>query len=199
MIISIEPCLSAGKLRQKFLEFFKKKAHKEILSASLALENDPSVLFTTAGMHQLILYLMGEKYPLGKHLVSVQKCVRTGDIDDVGDSAHNTFFEMLGNRSLGDQSEPDGIGRTGYFKNDSIQWSWEFLTDKKWLGINPEKIKATVFERDSDAPRDDESIEIWKKCFQKSKISSEIYDKEKENNETARIFPLPKEDKCNFQ
>ena len=90
---------------------------------------------------------------------------------------------MLGNWSFGD-----------YFKNDSIQWSWEFLTDKKWLGINPEKIKVTVFEGDNDAPRDDESIKTWKKCFQKSGISFEVYKKEKKNNESARIFPLPKKD-----
>jgi alanyl-tRNA synthetase len=137
----------------------------------------------TAGMHPLVPYLMGEKHPLGKRIVNIQKCVRTGDIDDVGDSSHNTFFEMLGNWSFGD-----------YFKNESIQWSWEFLTDKKWLGINPEKIKVTVFEGDDDAPRDGESIEIWKKCFQKSGLSAEVYKKEKKNNESAKIFPLPKKD-----
>jgi alanyl-tRNA synthetase len=175
--------MNSKQIRQKFLEFFEEKAHKEIPSASLVPENDPSVLFVTAGMHPLVPYLMGEKHPLGKRIVNIQKCVRTGDIDDVGDSAHNTFFEMLGNWSFGN-----------YFKNESIQWSWEFLTDKKWLGISPEKIKVTVFEGDSDAPRDDESIKIWKKCFKKSGISFEVYNKEKKNNESARIFPLPKED-----
>ncbi len=175
--------MNSKQIRQKFLEFFENRGHKIVPSSSLVPENDSSVLFVTAGMHPLVPYLMGENHPLGKRIANIQKCVRTGDIDDVGDSTHNTFFEMLGNWSFGD-----------YFKNESIQWSWEFLTDKKWLGINPEKIKVTVFKGDNDAPRDDESIEVWKKCFQKSGISFEIYDKEKNNNENARIFPLPKED-----
>ena len=170
-------------LREKYIEFFKSKGHKEIPSASLVPENDSTVLFTTAGMHPLVPYLMGENHPAGKRIVNIQKCVRTGDIDDVGDSTHNTFFEMLGNWSLGD-----------YFKEDSIKWSWEFLTDKKWLGIDPERIKVTVFEGDNDAPRDKESIKVWQECFEKSGISVEVYDKQKKNNETARIFPLPKKD-----
>jgi len=178
MIISKE-------LRKKYIEFFKEKGHIEIPSASLVPEHDPTVLFTTAGMHPLVPYLLGEKHPEGKRLVNVQKCVRTGDIEDVGDSTHNTFFEMLGNWSLGD-----------YFKNDSIRWSWEFLTDKKWLGIDPEKIKVTVFEgdKDPDIPRDEESIGIWRECFEKFGIKGEIYDEAKKNGKTARIFPLPKED-----
>jgi len=170
-------------LRRKYIEFFKEKGHREIPSASLAPEGDPTTLFTTAGMHPLVPYLMGEKHPAGKRLVNVQKCVRTVDIDDVGDSTHNTFFEMLGNWSLGD-----------YFKSESIKWSWEFLTDKKWLGISPEKIKVTVFEGDEDAPRDNESIKIWQECFKNSGVSAEVYDKQKKNNKTARIFPLPKKD-----
>ncbi len=175
--------MTSKELRKKYIEFFKLKGHKEIPSASLVPENDPTVLFTTAGMHPLVPYLMGENHPAGKRIVNVQKCVRTGDIDDVGDSTHNTFFEMLGNWSLGD-----------YFKEDSIKWSWEFLTDKKWLGIDPERIKVTVFEGDDDALQDKESIKIWQECFGKSGISVEVYDKQKKNNETARIFPLPKED-----
>ena len=176
--------MKARELRKKFLDFFRAKGHAIIPSASLVPdETDPTVLFTTAGMHPLVPYLMGEKHPKGKRLVNVQKCLRTGDIEDVGDSTHNTFFEMLGNWSLGD-----------YFKEDSIRWSWEFLTDKKWLGISPEKIKVTVFEGDNNASRDDESIKIWRECFKKSGISSEVYDKEKGNNKTARIFPLPKKD-----
>ncbi|MCK4891527.1 MAG: hypothetical protein KAS78_02550, partial [Candidatus Pacebacteria bacterium] len=111
------------------------------------------------------------------------KCVRTGDIDNVGDSTHNTFFEMLGNWSLGD-----------YFKDDSIRWSFEFLIDKKWLGIDPKKIKVTVFEGNEDTPRDEESIKIWQECFEKFGINTDIFDKEKKNNENARIFPLSKED-----
>lgn len=175
--------INSEELRKKYIEFFKSKGHKEIPSASLVPENDPTVLFTTAGMHPLVPYLLGEKHPEGKRLVNVQKCVRTGDIDDVGDSTHNTFFEMLGNWSLGD-----------YFKNESIRWSWEFLTDKKWLGIDPKRIKATVFEGDSDAPRDNDSIKIWQECFESFKIGADVYDKEKKNNKTARIFPLPKDD-----
>jgi len=175
--------ITSKELRNKYIGFFKEKGHVEIPSASLVPENDPTVLFTTAGMHPLVPYLMGENHPAGKRLVNVQKCVRTGDIDDVGDSTHNTFFEMLGNWSLGD-----------YFKNESIRWSWEFLTDKKWLGIDPMRIKVTVFEGDKDAPRDDESIKIWQECFEKFKIIGEVYEKSKSNNKTARIFPLPKED-----
>ncbi|MFA6097112.1 MAG: alanine--tRNA ligase [Candidatus Paceibacterota bacterium] len=175
--------ITSRELRKKYIDFFKERGHTEIPSASLVPENDPTVLFTTAGMHPLVPYLMGENHPAGKRLVNVQKCVRTGDIDDVGDSTHNTFFEMLGNWSLGD-----------YFKNESIRWSWEFLTDKKWLGIDPDRIKVTVFEGDADAPRDEESINIWQECFEKFKIAGEVYDKEKKNSGTARIFPLPKED-----
>ena len=175
--------MTSKELREKYIKFFLEKGHQEIPSASLVPENDPTVLFTTAGMHPLVPYLLGELHPEGKRLVNVQKCVRTGDIDDVGDSTHNTFFEMLGNWSLGD-----------YFKDDSIRWSWEFLTNKKWLGISPDRIKVTVFEGDEDAPRDEESIKVWQECFEKIGINAEIFDKEKKNNEDARIFPLPKED-----
>lgn len=176
--------MTSKELRQKYIEFFKDKEHIQIPSASVVPDdNNPTVLFTTAGMHPLVPYLMGKDHPAGKRLVSVQKCVRTGDIDDAGDSTHNTFFEMLGNWSLGD-----------YFKTDSIKWSWEFLTDKKCLGISPEKIKVTVFEGDENAPRDDESIKIWRECFERSGVKAEIYDKQKKNNKTARIFPLPKKD-----
>lgn len=143
MITSVE-------LRQKYLDFFVSKKHKIIPSASLIPENDPTVLFTTAGMHPLVPYLLGEPHPEGDRLTSVQKCVRTNDIDDVGDNRHNTFFEMLGNWSLGD-----------YFKKESIEWSWEFLTSPAWLNLDPKKIAVTVFAGDNDAPRDDESAKIW--------------------------------------
>lgn len=138
-------------IRSKYLEFFRSKQHAVIPSASLVPENDPSVLFNTAGMQPLIPYLLGERHPSGVRLADVQKCVRTGDIDDVGDDTHLTFFEMLGNWSLGD-----------YFKADSIAWSWEFLTDKKWLALDPRMISVTVFEGDENAPRDEESATIWK-------------------------------------
>jgi len=144
--------MTAAELRQKYLDFFRSKGHAVIPSASLIPENDPTVLFTTAGMHPLVPFLMGEKHPAGQRLVNIQKCVRTDDIDEVGDPTHNTFFEMLGNWSLGE-----------YFKKESIEWSWEFLTSKEWLGIDPKNIAVSVFEGDADAPRDDESAEIWLK------------------------------------
>lgn len=110
-------------LKEMYLRFFTEKGHTVISSASLIPENDPTVLFTTAGMHPLVPYLLGQKHPEGTRLTNVQKCVRTGDIDEVGDPSHLTFFEMLGNWSLGD-----------YFKKEAITWSFEFLTDEKWLG-----------------------------------------------------------------
>jgi len=140
----------AKEIRGKYLEFFKNKQHKIIQSASLIPENDPSVLFTTAGMHPLVPYLMGEKHPAGRRLVDVQKCVRTGDIEEVGDTTHHTFFEMLGNWSLGD-----------YFKKESLEWSWEFLTAKQWLGLDPQRLAVSVFAGDKDAPFDEESYKIW--------------------------------------
>lgn len=133
------------------MEFFKEKGHKTIPSASLVPENDPTVLFTTAGMHPLVPYLMGEVHPEGVRLANFQKCLRTDDIDEVGDDTHLTFFEMLGNWSLGD-----------YWKRESISWSYEFLTDPKWLNIPSAKLAVTVFAGDNDAPRDDESADIWK-------------------------------------
>ena len=142
--------MTANELRQKFLDFFKEKGHAILPSASLIPENDPTVLFTTAGMHPLVPYLLGEKHPLGKRLADAQICIRTGDIDEVGDETHLTFFEMLGNWSLGD-----------YFKREAIEWSWEFLADKKWLGIDLERLSITVFAGDNDAPRDEESAKIW--------------------------------------
>ena len=142
--------MTANELRKLYIEFFKEKGHKEIASASLLPENDPSVLFTTAGMHPLIPYLLGEKHPLGNRLVNVQKCVRTCDIDEVGDPNHCTFFEMLGNWSLGD-----------YFKADSIAMSFEFLTTRLNIPLN--KLAVTVFEGDEFVPCDMEAYELWKK------------------------------------
>jgi len=140
--------MDSSELRQKYLDFFKKHGHKIIPSASLIPENDPTVLFTTAGMHPLVPYLLGEKHPAGKKLVSAQKCIRTGDIDDVGDDTHLTFFEMLGNWSLGD-----------YWKEEAIKWSFEFLT--KELEIPLERLAVTCFAGDLNAPKDDESAKIW--------------------------------------
>ena len=145
--------LTSESLRELYLNFFKEKGHAVIPSASLIPENDPSVLFTTAGMHPLVPYLLGEKHPAGTRLTDVQKCVRTGDIEDVGDPSHCTFFEMLGNWSLGD-----------YFKKEMISWSYEFLTSEKYLGIPVEKLAVTVFEGDEDAPRDEESAAYWEQA-----------------------------------
>lgn len=142
---------TAEELRNLYLKFFESKGHKIIPSASLIPENDPSVLFTTAGMHPLVPYLLGEKHPEGKRLTDVQKCVRTGDIDEVGDLSHLTFFEMLGNWSLGD-----------YFNYESIGWSYEFLTSKDYLGIPVEDLAVTVFAGDEDCPRDESSAQRWK-------------------------------------
>ncbi|MDE6774479.1 MAG: alanine--tRNA ligase, partial [Treponemataceae bacterium] len=138
-------------LRKMWLDFYKAKGHAVIPSASLIPENDPSVLFTTAGMHPLVPYLLGEPHPAGTRLTDYQKCIRTGDIDEVGDPSHLTCFEMLGNWSLGD-----------YFKKEAIAFSYEFLTSPQWLALDPRKLSVTVFEGDESAPRDDEAAGYWK-------------------------------------
>lgn len=145
--------ITAKQLRTMWTRFFSERGHAVIPSASLIPENDPTVLFTTAGMHPLVPYLLGEKHPAGVRLCDVQKCVRTGDIDEVGDDSHCTFFEMLGNWSLGD-----------YFKEEMIRWSWEFLTDEKYLGIDQNTLSVSVFAGDEDCPRDEQSAAIWKQC-----------------------------------
>lgn len=145
------PKITAQELRTKYLDFFKSKGHTIIPSASLVPENDSSVLFTTAGMHPLVPYLLGQQHPGGKRVTNVQKCIRTGDIDEVGDDTHLTFFEMLGNWSFSD-----------YFKEDAIKWSFEFLTSKDYLGLPLERLAFTVFAGDADAPRDEEAANIWK-------------------------------------
>ena len=159
--------MDSNELRKIYLEFFKKKHHAIINSASLLPENDPTVLFTTAGMHPLQVYLMGQPHPAGNRLVNSQKCIRTGDIDEVGDSTHLTFFEMLGNWSLGD-----------YYKDEAISMSWEFLTDTKWLGLDPDRLSITIFAGNDEIPRDEESVVAWRKMG----IPDE------------RIFYLPAED-----
>src|SRR3989338_7659548 len=165
--------MTANELRQKYLEFFKSKGHAIIPSASLIPENDPTVLFTTAGMHPLVPYLMGEKHPAGQRLVNAQKCIRTSDIDEVGDNRHLTFFEMLGNWSLGDPKKPDGIG-AGYFKKEAIEWSWEFLTGKEGLGLDAQRLYITVFMGDENNEEDKEAIEVWKKVFTSIGIEAEV-------------------------
>ena len=140
--------MKAYELRRKYIEFFKAHGHKEIPSAPVVPENDPTVLFTTAGMHPLVPYLLGEPHPQGKRLTDYQKCIRTGDIDSVGDNSHLTFFEMMGNWSLGD-----------YFKHESIEMSYNFLKDV--LGFDMNKISVTVFAGEDGIPRDEEAADRW--------------------------------------
>ncbi|MDR1429955.1 MAG: alanine--tRNA ligase [Spirochaetaceae bacterium] len=144
--------MTADELRSKYIEFFISKGHERIQGKSLIPDNDPTVLFTTAGMHPLVPYLLGETHPAGTRLTNYQKCIRTGDIDAVGDPSHLTFFEMLGNWSLGD-----------YFKEGAIEMSYEFLTSPKWLGIPVERLGVTVFEGEGAIPRDDESAAVWRR------------------------------------
>ena len=144
--------MTGSELRRLYIDFFKEKGHAEISGKSLIPENDPTVLFTTAGMHPLVPYILGEPHPAGKRLVDCQKCVRTDDIEEVGDTAHLTFFEMLGNWSLGD-----------YFKDDAIAFSYEFLTSKKYLGFPAERLSVTVFAGDIEVPPDHEAAGVWKK------------------------------------
>ena len=159
--------ISPDKLKKMYLEFFQKKGHKVIANASLIPENDPTALFISAGMHPLVPYLLGQPHPSGKKLVNVQKCLRTSDIDEVGDSFHLSFFEMLGNWSLGD-----------YFKEESIPWSYEFLTSKEWLNIDKDRLYVTVFAGNDKIPRDTESARIWEEL----------------GVPKDRIFYLPRED-----
>jgi alanyl-tRNA synthetase len=159
--------MTANELRRKYIDFFVNRGHTEISGKSLIPENDPTVLFTTAGMHPLVPYLLGQDHPAGTRLTNAQKCIRTGDIESVGDTSHLTFFEMLGNWSLRD-----------YFKKEALAWSFEFLTSDEYLGLDVNRIYVTVFEGDNDAPFDQESYDTW--------VSLGIPE--------DRIFPLPKDD-----
>ena len=165
--------MNSSEIRSKFLAFFEKRGHVILPSASLVTPDEKGVtnatLFNTAGMQPLVRYLLGKPHPQGTRLVDAQKCLRTVDIDDIGDKTHATFFEMLGNWSLGD-----------YFKKEAIAWSYEFLTDKKeGLGLNPSQLYITVFEGDANAPKDDEAVDIWREIFKKNNI------------EGNRIFYMP--------
>lgn len=176
--------MTADELRKKYLDFFASKGHTIIPSASLLPnETDASTLFTTAGMHPLVPYLLGAKHPGGTRVADVQKCVRTGDIDDVGDNRHLTFFEMMGNWSFGD-----------YFKREAIEWSFEFLTDSKWLGLDKERLYVTVFKGEDGIPRDEESIAVWKEVFEKAGISNGVAGDDECAGEGIRIFPLGTDD-----
>ncbi len=143
--------MNAQELQEKYFQFFKSKRHAVIPSASLVPVNDATVLFNTAGMQPLVPYLQGAKHPQGTRLVNVQKCLRTVDFENIGDNTHNTFFQMLGNWSLGD-----------YFKQEAISWSFEFLTGKQWLHIPLSMLAVTVFEGDKAVSRDEESYALWR-------------------------------------
>ena len=166
--------MTTNEIRSKFLDFMKTKGHAIIPSAPVYLEDDPTVLFTTAGMQPLIPYLLGKPHPQGKRLANSQKCIRTVDIDEVGDNSHLTMFEMLGNWGLGD-----------YFKDDAIAWSFEFLTDKKWLGLDPDKLYITVYKGDDQVSKDSASIKLWQQQFKAAGI---------EATEGERILALGKDD-----
>ena len=150
--------MSAREILDVYLSFFEKRGHKKIENSSLVPQNDPSTLFTTAGMQSLIKYLLGELHPDGKRLVNVQNCFRAVDIDEIGDNRHTTFFRMLGNWSLGD-----------YFKNEQIPWFWEFLTGE--LEIDPKRLYVSIFEGYKNIPRDEESAEIWRELFAKAGVN----------------------------
>lgn len=150
-------------IRRIFIDFFVSKGLVQIPSASLLPENDPSVLFTTAGMQPLVPYLLGEKHPQGTRLVDYQKCLRTTDIDVISDSSHLTLIEMLGHWSLGD-----------YYKKEAISWLYQWLTSPDWLDLDPKRLFVTVFKGDEIVPRDEESIAVWQDCFSNSGIEALI-------------------------
>ena len=176
--------MEAAEIRRRFLEFFKRRGHAIIPSASLVPENDPTTLFNTAGMQPLVPFLLGKVHPAGTRLADVQKCVRTGDIEDIGDNRHLTFFEMLGNWSLGD-----------YFKKESLAWSFEFLTStEEGLGLDPQRLYVTVFKGEQGIPRDDESVEIWKEIFAKAGIAAEVAGDDEMMGKNVRIIPLGSKD-----
>lgn len=175
--------METSAVRRAFLDFFREKGHTILPSASLLPENDPTVLFTTAGMHPLVPYLVGQPHPGGTRLADSQKCLRTDDIEEVGDNRHLTFFEMLGNWSLGD-----------YFKPESIAWSFELLTQR--FHLDPKRIYVTVFEGDAVAPRDEESIALWQKQYEAVGMRADIGIADKDeptiSGEGARIYAYPK-------
>jgi len=181
----------SNEIRARFLKFFENRGHSIIPSASLVPENDPSTLFNTAGMQPLVPYLLGQPHPKGTRLVDCQKCVRTGDIDDVGDNRHLTFFEMLGNWSLGD-----------YFKQEAINWSLEFLTNKEeGLGLDINRLYVTVFKglpatggAENGIPRDEEAISVWKEAFAKLGITAEVAGEDEQTGGNIRIIPLGVDD-----
>lgn len=154
--------MTTNEIRSTFLAFMASKGHAVVPSAPVYLEDDKSTLFTSAGMQPMVPYLLGKEHPSGNRLADSQKCIRTDDIEEVGDNSHLTMFEMLGNWSLGD-----------YFKEESIAWSWEFLTSQEWLGLDPRKIYVTVYEGDEQVPRDDDAVAIWRQQYEAAGIDAD--------------------------
>ncbi|MDD3646894.1 MAG: alanine--tRNA ligase [Candidatus Dojkabacteria bacterium] len=168
-------------IKKKYIEFFRKKGHKQLANVSLLPDNDPTALFINSGVHPIVPNILQGSHPLGKRLCSIQRCIRTTDIEETGDNRHHTLFEMLGNWSIGD-----------YFKNESLNWSMKFFVEV--LKLDPKRIYASVFKGEKGVPRDEQSIAVWKEIFKKYGISAEVYDETKKDNSNARIFPLGKED-----
>jgi alanyl-tRNA synthetase len=154
---------SSKEVRQKFFDFYKSKGHAILPSASVIPKEDPTLLFVNSGMYPLVPYLMGQDHPEGNRLADSQKCIRTLDIEEVGDNRHCSFFEMVGSWSLGD-----------YFKKESIEWGFEFLTSKEWLGLDPKRLFVTVYKGHGDVPADEEAISVWSEVFEKAGIEAEV-------------------------
>ncbi|MBI5045025.1 MAG: alanine--tRNA ligase [Candidatus Levybacteria bacterium] len=171
--------MKAKQILDRYLSFFEEKGHKRIANSPLVLANDPTTLFTSSGMQALIPYLLGEAHPSGNKLVNIQNCLRSQDIDEVGDNRHTTFFRMIGNWSLGD-----------YFKKEQLSWFFEFLTNNdKGLGLNPSRLYVTVFEGDETVPHDEESITIWKELFSQKGIEATVVENAETNGiQEGRIF-----------
>lgn len=171
--------MTSREILDRYISFFEENGHKQIANAPLVLINDSTTLFTSSGMQALIPYLLGEEHQSGKRLVNVQNCLRSQDIDEIGDNRHTTFFRMIGNWSLGD-----------YFKEKQLHWFFKFLTSKdKGLGLDPQKLYVTVFAGDNQVKRDEESITIWKELFSKTGIEAKVIDDAEENGmQNGRIF-----------
>ncbi len=173
--------MNSKELREKFIKFYESKNHSILPSSSLVPKEDPTVLFTTAGMQPLIPYLLGQTHPAGNRLANLQKCIRTGDIEEVGDNRHLTFFEMMGVWSLGD-----------YFKEDSIKYTYEFLTSPDYLGLDPRRLFVTVYRGCGDVKADHEAIKVWQDLFDKSGVEPTTgveYDfKNPENNKPDQKY-----------
>jgi alanyl-tRNA synthetase len=160
MKINYSSMMTSKQLRSLFVDFMASKGHSILHSASLLPKEDPTLLFVNSGMYPLVPYLLGADHPSGVRLSDFQKCIRTNDIEEVGDNRHLSFFEMFGSWSLGD-----------YFKKESIEWGFEFLTSSQWLGLDPNRIYVTVYKGHDNIPEDTESIEIWKEQFQNVNVT----------------------------